>query len=89
MQDEWPAERARILERKANGEDVKDPPDAAPLWFRNKWVRAEFATETDEVKEEVDKWRQGQLEGGTHNGLDEDVDIENAKRASLATARAK
>jgi hypothetical protein len=58
VMEEWPAERARLLEKKANGEDIKDPPEAAPLWFRNKIVRAEFVIETDEVKKEVEAYRQ-------------------------------
>ena len=31
--EQWPAERDKLLERKANGEKIKGPPTAAPLWF--------------------------------------------------------
>jgi hypothetical protein len=86
---EWPGERARILEQKANGEDVKDPPEVAPLWFRNKMVRAEFVTETDEVKEEVEKYRQSLLEDSSDENIDDEMDAEEAKRVAKASAQAK
>lgn len=86
---EWPAERDRILEQKKNGEDVKDPPKEAPLWFRNKISQSEFQAESDEVKAEVEKYRQSLLEDTEGKGLDESLDPDEAKRVAVATARAK
>ena len=86
---EWPTERACILEQKADGEDVKDPPETAPLWFRNKIIKSEFDAETDEVKGEVEKYRQSLLGGSGGEPLDAGVDAEEAKRIAAASARAK
>jgi hypothetical protein len=86
---EWPAERDRILEQKKNGEDVKDPPKIAPLWFRNKISQSEFQAESDEVKAEVEKYRQSLLEDTEGEGLDGSLDADEAKRVAVATARAK
>ena len=83
---EWPAERASLLERKANGEDTKDAPKEAPLWFRNKIVRAEFILETDEVKKEVEDYRQS-LCGDI--AVDSSADAEKAKGVATAAARVK
>jgi hypothetical protein len=55
--EQWPAEREKLLERRANGEKMEKPPAAAPLWFRNKLVMAAFQTETQEVKDEVENFR--------------------------------
>jgi hypothetical protein len=52
--DAWPVERNCILAQKENGEDVKNAPEAAPLWFHNKITQAEFLLESDAVKEEVE-----------------------------------
>ena len=86
---EWPAERDRILEQKKNGEDVKDPPKEAPLWFRNKISQSEFQAESDEVKTEVEKYHQLLLEDTEGEGLDGSLDPDEAKRVAVATARAK
>jgi len=86
VMEEWPAERASLLERKANGEDIKDAPKEAPLWFRNKIVRAEFFIETDEVKKEVEDYRQS-LFGNIV--VDDSADAEKAKRVATVVARAK
>jgi hypothetical protein len=86
---EWPAERERILEQKKNGTDVKDPPESAPLWFRNKIIQSEFQAESDEVKQEVEKYRQSRLGSSENEGLDGSLDPDEAKRVAVATARAK
>jgi hypothetical protein len=85
----WPAERARILEQKGNGEDVKDPPEVAPLWFRNKIVNEEFLAETDDVKKKVEAYRQSPDDDSEHEGFKDDVDPEVAKQITIATSRAK
>jgi hypothetical protein len=89
VRTEWSPERARILEQKANGEDVKDPPETAPLWFRNKIIKSEFDAETDEVKGQVEKYRQSLLDGSGGEPLDAGVDAEEAKHIAMALARAK
>jgi len=86
---EWPAERDRILEQKKNGEDVKDPPKSAPLWFRNKIMQSEFQAESDEVKQEVEKYRQSRVGNSGGGGLDGSLDPDEARRVAAATARAK
>ena len=49
MNEQWPAERKKLLERKVNGEKMKELPEVVPLWFRNQLVRTVFQTETQEV----------------------------------------
>ena len=89
VSDTWPIERARLLEQKSNGEEVVDAPEAAPLWFRNKTTRSEFNMETEEVKNEVEKYRQSLLEDIDLEGIDPEMDPEEAKRIVEATARKK
>ena len=89
MTDTWPAERARLLEQKANGEEVLHAPEAAPLWFRNKTTRSEFNVETGEVKNEVDKYRQSLFEDIDLEGIDPEMDPEEAKRIVKACAQKK
>jgi hypothetical protein len=86
---EWPTERACVLEQKANGEDVKDPPETAPLWFHNKIIQSKFDTKAKEVKGEVEKYRQSLLKGSGGKPLDSSVDAEEVKQISMALARAK
>jgi hypothetical protein len=82
--EQWPAEREKLLERKANGEKMKGPPAAAPLWFRNKLVMAAFQNETQEVKDEVENFRKSLPEDFL---VDEDVtDPEERKRLAKAIA---
>jgi hypothetical protein len=83
---EWPKERARIIERRANGEDVKEPEETAPVWFRNKMTKVEFLAETEEIQAEVEKYRQAGL---NDEAARDDLDTEQAKAVALATARAK
>ena len=86
---EWPAERDRILEQKKNGEDMKDPPKSAPLWFRNKIMQSEFQAESNEVKQEVEKYRRSRVGNSEGGGLDGSLDPDEARRVAAATARAK
>jgi tRNA(Ser,Leu) C12 N-acetylase TAN1 len=88
VEAEWPAERDRILEQKKNGEDMKDPPKRAPLWFRNKIAQLEFQTESDEIKDEVEKYRQSLLEDSEVEDA-QNLGPDEAKRVAVATARAK
>jgi hypothetical protein len=91
--EQWPAVRDRLLEKKAKGEDIgKDPPKAAPLWFRNQIVREEYKIETDEVKEEVMKYQKTLQEDGTGEiiaALGDDVSPEEAARVRKAVAQKK
>jgi hypothetical protein len=91
--EQWPAARDRLLDKKANGEDIgKDPPKAAPLWFRNQIVREEYKIETDEVKEEVAKYQKALQEDGTSEiiaVLGDDVSPEEAARVRKAVAQKK
>jgi hypothetical protein len=84
--EEWPAERAPLLEKKSNGEKIKEAPKEAPLWFRNKICQVEFNLETNEVKKEVEDYRQSLL-GNIPN--ENSADAEKAKRVAIAQARAK
>ena len=89
---QWPAERAAILEKKMNGEDVKDPPEMPPLWFRNRVSRLEFAQESDDIKEEVERHRQlRDIDVEVEDSSDEDAygDKEKAKQVAEAKARSK
>jgi actin-related protein len=86
--EQWPAEREKLLEKRANGENMKEPPEAAPLWFRNKLVRTVFQTETQEVKDEVENYRKS-LSGAFVADEDEDEDEgdpEEKKRSAKAIA---
>jgi hypothetical protein len=56
------------------------------LWFHNKIVRAEFFIETDEVKKEVEDYRQS-LFGNIV--VDDSADAEKAKRVATVVAHAK
>jgi hypothetical protein len=86
-EEEWPAERKDLLARKEEGgKDVKAPPEAAPLWFRNKIAMREFKDETNEVKEIVEKYRQSRLEVAADEETDEGVDEEEAKRIAKVKA---
>ena len=85
---EWPDEQARILEQKENGEDAQNTPTVPPLWFRNKVIRAEYLIETDEVKEEVEKYRKSLLNNSEPENED-DMDAGEVKRVATATVQAK
>ena len=86
VMEEWPAERARLLEMQANGEETNEAPKEAPLWFRNKIVQGEFNLETEEVKKEVEDYRQSLL----GNILNENsADAEKKKQVAIAKVRAK
>jgi hypothetical protein len=87
--DEWPKERARIMEQIANGEDKEAPPELAPLWYRNKMAKIEFITETDEIKAEVEEYRQSQIVNSDGEIEDESLDPEEAKRVAKAKIRAR
>ena len=85
--EQWPAEREKLLERRANGEEMKEPPEAAPLWFRNKLVRIAFQTETQEVKDEIENYRKS-LSGDlvVDDDDDDDEDLKEKKRVAKAIA---
>jgi hypothetical protein len=87
VMEEWPAERACLLEQKVNGEEIKEAPKEAPLWFRNKLVQAEFKIETDEVRKEVEEYRQVRFLGNIPS--ENSGDAEKAKRVAIAAACAK
>jgi hypothetical protein len=84
--EQWPAEREKLLERRANGEKLKEPPEAAPLWFRNKLTRIAFRTETQEVKDEIDKYRKSLLGDFVVDEDEGDGDLEEKKRSAKAIA---
>ena len=91
--EQWPAMRDRLLDKKARGEDIgKEPPKAAPLWFRNQIVREEYKIETDEVKEEVVQYQKTLQEDGTGDiiaALADDVSPEEAARIQKAVTQKK
>ena len=84
VQGEWDAHKKTMLEKAAT-ENAKLPtfPDGAPLSFRNKVVQRLFATESPEVRDEVEKFRNGST---VADKLDKDVtmDEEEAERAAKA-----
>lgn len=88
----WPAERASILERIAGGETLKTPPEMPPLSFRNKIAQERFVTESDEIKEEVERYRLlrgDDSEDEELNEREETMSPEEAKRVATAKAYAK
>jgi hypothetical protein len=86
VEEEWPAEREGFLVRKKEGEKVKEAPEAAPLWFRNRIAMRVFKDETREVKEKVEKYIQSRLGDAADVEIDENVDEEEAKRIAKAKA---
>jgi len=76
---EWPKERARIIERRANGEDLKEPEEMAPVWFSNKMTKVEFLAETEEIKAEVEKYRQSHNADLDDEAAHNDLDPEEAR----------
>ena len=89
---QWPAERAAILEKKMNGEDVKDPPEMPPMWFCNQVSRLECTQESDDIKEEVKRHRQlHDIDVKVEDSSDEDAygDKEKAKQVAEAKAHSK
>jgi len=63
VQDKWVAYKKTMTE-KAAAENTEPPtfPDGAPLTFRNPVVQRLFAAESAEVKDEVERYRNGMAE---------------------------
>ena len=80
---EWPAELARLHEMQVNGKETNEAPKEAPLWFCNKIVQGEFNLETEEVKKEVEDYRQSLL-GNIPNENSTDTE-----KVAIAKARVK
>ena len=89
MAEEWPKERARIMEQRANSKNTKEPPELAPLWYCNKMSKVGFLTETDEIKAEVEKYKQSQIVDSDDEIEDDKLDPKEAKRVAKAKTHAK
>lgn len=61
-----------MLEAIVAGDGVKEPPLAAPMWFRTEVTKAMFEAESDEVKDEIERYRNE--EDGRDDNEDEDAD---------------
>jgi hypothetical protein len=89
VDEKWLNERASILAKIAEGEALKEPPEAAPLWFRNIIARRQLSSETEDMKEEVEKYRQPLADDSPKDILDEGIDSEEAKRVATTKTRAE
>ena len=83
VQDEWDA-HTKAMSEKAAAENVKRPtfPDCPPLSFRNKIVQRLFIAESPEVKDEVEKYRNGSMVADEPESTTKDE--EEARRAEKA-----
>jgi hypothetical protein len=87
----WPGRRAILLEGIVAGDNVKEPPAAAPLWFRTEVTKAMFEEESDEVKDKVKRHRNDEEGQDDDDDDDEgipsdDEDQDHAQRKAKAWA---
>ena len=82
VESEWPTRRARLLQENVAGD--KEPPLAAPLWFRTEITKALFELESQALKDEVEMHR---ADGGDDEGDPPSAcDDETAQRVAKAWA---
>ncbi|KAH7902814.1 hypothetical protein BJ138DRAFT_1108212, partial [Hygrophoropsis aurantiaca] len=81
VEAEWPERRAEIIEYK--DADDKDPPEVAPLWFRNKISMHFFDEESDDIIAEVEEHHQSlEQEDGDDDHDEEDSDDDHDEEDS-------
>jgi hypothetical protein len=82
----WPAERQRLIESKG-----KDYGATAPVWFRNIVAKELYDDESEDVKEEVKKYRATVISGEVVEeiaAVDDGQEADDEEKNRLARARA-